>query len=114
MSTETAAFLLSIAGTLVAAGVLVVLYIWPALRKLPNDEALRILVLPHAFRFVGLAFLIDGVVSPELDSEITIPAAWGDSAPRFLRFCWSQRSRRAGSMLCRSLGSSISGVRSIS
>jgi hypothetical protein len=78
MSSDTAAFILNIAGTFVATGVLTGLYIWPAIRKLPNGEALRILALPHAFRFVGLAFLIDGVVSPELDSEITTPAAWGD------------------------------------
>jgi hypothetical protein len=71
-------FILSVAGTFVAFGVLTRLYIWPALRKLPRYEALKILALPHAFRFIGLSFLFPGVVSPELTSVISIPAAWGD------------------------------------
>jgi hypothetical protein len=71
-------FLLSVAGTFVAFGVLTRLYIWPALRKLPRFEALKILALPHAFRFIGLSFLFPGVVSPELTSVISTPAAWGD------------------------------------
>jgi hypothetical protein len=71
-------FILSIAGTFVAFWVLTSLYIWPALRKLPKYEALKILALPHAFRFIGLSFLFPGVVSPELTLAISIPAAWGD------------------------------------
>jgi hypothetical protein len=71
-------FILSVAGTFVAFGVLTRLYIWPALRKLPRYEALKILALPHAFRFIGLSFLFPGVVSSELTSVISIPAAWGD------------------------------------
>jgi hypothetical protein len=73
-----AVFILSVAGTLVAFSVLTGLCIWPALRKLANHEALKILALPHAFRFVGLSFLFPGVVSPELTSPFSIPAAWGD------------------------------------
>jgi hypothetical protein len=71
-------FILSVAGTFVAFGVLTKLYIWPALSKLPRYEALKILALPHAFRFIGLSFLFSGVVSPELTPAISIPAAWGD------------------------------------
>jgi hypothetical protein len=71
-------FFLSVAGTFVAFSVLTGLYIWPALRKLPKYEALKILALPHAFRFVGLSFLFVGVVPPELTSGFSIPAAWGD------------------------------------
>ena len=41
-------------------------YIWPALRGRPRAEALRPLLLLHAFRFVGLAFLVPGVVSADL------------------------------------------------
>ena len=44
----------------------------------PRAEALRPLLLPHAFRFVGLAFLIPGVVSPELPAAWARPAAYGD------------------------------------
>jgi hypothetical protein len=64
-------FILSVAGTFVAFGVLTGLYIWPALRKLPKYEALKILALPHAFRFIGLSFLFAGVVSPELTPAIS-------------------------------------------
>jgi hypothetical protein len=71
-------FLLSVAGTFVAFWVLTALYIWPAVRKLPTYQALKILTLPHAFRFMGLSFLFAGVVSPELPSMFSIPAAWGD------------------------------------
>jgi hypothetical protein len=71
-------FLLGIAGTLLASGAVAALYVWPALRKLPRHEALGILCLPHAFRFMGLSFLFPGVVSPSLPSAFAIPAAWGD------------------------------------
>lgn len=71
-------FFLNVVGIFLAFSVLAGLYIWPALRKLPSDEALKILALPHAFRFMGLSFLVAGVVSPELTSVFSIPAAWGD------------------------------------
>ena len=32
----------------------------------------------HGFRFIGLAFLVPGVVSPELPSAFARPAAYGD------------------------------------
>ena len=71
-------FILSVVGTFVAFSVLTRLYIWAAVRKLPTYEALKILTLPHAFRFIGLSFLFPGVVSPELPSTVSIAAAWGD------------------------------------
>ena len=71
-------FILSVVGTFVAFSVLTRLYIWAAVRKLPAYEALKILTLPHAFRFIGLSFLFPGVVSPELPSTVSIAAAWGD------------------------------------
>src|SRR5262249_1201293 len=36
------------------------------------------LVVPHTFRFVGLSFLVPGVVSPSLSSAFAVPAAYGD------------------------------------
>ena len=53
-------------------------YIWPALRDRPRTEALRPMLLLHAFRFVGLAFLVPGVVSPDLPAGFAQPAAYGD------------------------------------
>ena len=36
------------------------------------------LILLHCFRFVGLSFLVPGVVSPDLPSAWAVPAAYGD------------------------------------
>ena len=53
-------------------------YLWPALRAKPRAEALRPVLVLHAFRFVGLAFLVPGVVSPDLPDGFAHPAAYGD------------------------------------
>ena len=53
-------------------------YIWPTLRGRPRTEALRPVLLLHAFRYVGLAFLVPGVVSPDLPDAFARPAAYGD------------------------------------
>ncbi len=39
---------------------------------------MRPLLILHSFRFVGLAFLVPGVVSPDLPSAFAQPAAYGD------------------------------------
>jgi hypothetical protein len=62
----------------VAFGLVTTRYIWPRLRILERDDALVALVVPHAFRFVGLSFLVPGVVSPSLPSAFAVPAAYGD------------------------------------
>jgi hypothetical protein len=59
-------------------------YVWPALRGRPRTEALQPLLLLHAFRFVGLAFLVPGVVSPDLPDGFARPAAYGDFATSLL------------------------------
>src|ERR1700740_374296 len=53
-------------------------YIWPALRKRPSPENLKPFLLLHAFRFLGLAFVMPGVVSPELPATFAQPVAYGD------------------------------------
>src|SRR5690242_18551053 len=45
---------------------------------MPRSDALRPLLVVHTFRFVGLSFLVPGVVSPELPLEFARPAAYGD------------------------------------
>src|SRR5512145_932393 len=62
----------------VAWGMIGARYIWPALRGRPRAEALRPVILLHAFRYVGLAFLVPGVVSPHLPDAFARPAAYGD------------------------------------
>jgi hypothetical protein len=48
------------------------------LRDRPLMDALRTVLLLHSFRFIGLAFLIPGVVSPESPIAFARPAAYGD------------------------------------
>jgi hypothetical protein len=73
-----ALFGLSVLMSFVAFGLVTQLYIWPRLRRLERDEALVPLVVPHTFRFIGLSFLVPGVVSPSLPSAFAAPAAYGD------------------------------------
>src|SRR5262249_39221750 len=42
------------------------------------NDALASLVAPHMFRFIGLSFLVSGVVSSELPAAFAVPAAYGD------------------------------------
>jgi hypothetical protein len=71
-------FFTSIAFALIVWGIVAKQYIWPKLRSLPPAEALRPLLILHSFRFEGLAFLIPGVVSPDLPSVFAHSAAFGD------------------------------------
>src|SRR5215472_18733188 len=76
--TTAALFGLSILMNFVASGILTNLYILPRLRVMNREEALIPLVAPHMFRFVGLSFLVPGVVSSSLPSAFASPAAYGD------------------------------------
>jgi len=71
-------FFVSIAFSLVAWGIVAFSYIWPALRHRPRADALRPLLILHSFRFMGLAFLVPGVVSPDLPAAFAHSAAYGD------------------------------------
>lgn len=73
-------FFVSIAFAFIAWGIITARYLWPKLRSLPRAEALRPILILHSFRFVGLAFVVTGVVSPELPSAFAQPAAYGDIA----------------------------------
>jgi hypothetical protein len=53
-------------------------FLWPRLRGLPLHEAVRLILFLHLFRFVGAAFLIPGVVAPDLSRAFAAPAAYGD------------------------------------
>jgi hypothetical protein len=77
MSTQLC-FFVSIAFSLIAWGIVAARYFWPELRFQPRAEALRPLLVLHSFRFIGLAFLVPGVVSPDLPSVFARSAAYGD------------------------------------
>jgi hypothetical protein len=71
-------FFVSIAFSFVAWGIVTARYVWPELRLRRRAEALRPLLILHSFRFIGLAFLVPGVVSPDLPPAFAHPAAYGD------------------------------------
>jgi len=68
----------SIAFSFIAWGIVTARYIWPELRLRQRAEALRPVLILHSFRFIGLAFLVPGVVSPDLPPAFAHSAAYGD------------------------------------
>lgn len=55
-------------------------FLAPWLDQQPPREALFWLTLPHAFRYMGLVFLVPGVVARPLPDSFAVPAAYGDLA----------------------------------
>jgi len=53
-------------------------YVAPRLAALPLRVALIPLLLLHAFRHVGMVFLVPTVVGPSLPTAFAVPAAYGD------------------------------------
>lgn len=52
----------------------------PWLTQKTPHETLFWLALPHAFRHMGMVFLVPGLVAQPLPSNFAIPAAYGDLA----------------------------------
>lgn len=77
-------FGLSVLLSFCAFGVVTILYILPRLRVMSREDAITALVVPHSFRFIGLSFLVPGVVSPSLPPAFAMPAAYGDLAAAIL------------------------------
>ena len=66
--------------SLLAWGVIAGFLLSPRLAQLPQYKALLWLSLPHAFRHVGMVFLVPGVVDQPLPREFADPAAYDDLA----------------------------------
>src|SRR5215475_11596417 len=71
-------FGISVAFGLAAWGAVAWHYIWPALRERSSPGNLKPVLLLHGFRFLGLAFVVPGVVSAELPAAFARPVAYGD------------------------------------
>lgn len=71
-------FFTSIAFSFIAWGIVIARYVWPALRERQRAEALQPLLILNSFRFMGLAFLVPDVVSPDLPPVFAYSAAYGD------------------------------------
>ena len=59
-------------------------YLAPWLVEKPTRQALALLILPHAFRHIGLLFLVPGIVAQPLPTFFANTAAYGDLASAFL------------------------------
>ena len=73
-----ALFGISVGFGFIAWDIVAAQYFWPLLRSQAREDALRPLLLLHSFRYIGLAFLVKGVVAPELPAAFAVPAAYGD------------------------------------
>jgi hypothetical protein len=72
-------FGISVLASLASSAAIAALYVWPWLQTKDRSTALTLLVAPHMFlRFLGLSFLVPGVVSPSLSRAFAAPAAYGD------------------------------------
>lgn len=89
-------FVLQFVLSLVVVGLVAKWELAPRLARLPLADALFWLVLPHAFRHVGMVFLVPGVVAQPLPTDFATMAAYGDltagvlalTALVFLRSHW--------------------------
>jgi hypothetical protein len=73
-----ALFAISVVFGMAAWGAVAWHYMWPALRDRPSPQNLKPILLLHGFRFLGLAFVVPGVVSPDLPAAFGQPVAYGD------------------------------------
>jgi cbb3-type cytochrome oxidase subunit 1 len=71
-------FGVSVTFSLLASGAVAINYIWPRISKRALHSAERPLLHLHLFRFIGLAFIVPGVVGVNLESRFAEPAAYGD------------------------------------
>ncbi len=73
-----AIFLLQLILSLVVWGLIAKWLLAPWLEKKSPHDALFWLTLPHAFRYMGMVFLVPGVVARPLPGAFATPAAYGD------------------------------------
>lgn len=77
MTTQTI-FLLQFTLSLIVIGLLAKWVLTPWLANQSDHEALFWLTVPHAFRYIGMVFLVPGVVAQPLPDDFALPAAYGD------------------------------------
>jgi len=70
--------------SLVVMGLLAKWVLAPWLARQTQREALFWLTIPHAFRYIGMVFLVPGVVAEPLPDGFATPAAYGDLATGLL------------------------------
>jgi hypothetical protein len=70
--------------SLVVWGLIAKWLLTPWLETKSRHQALFFLTLPHAFRYLGMVFLVPGVVSQTMPASFAIPAAYGDLSTSIL------------------------------
>ena len=78
MMSSQAIFVLQLGLSLLVFGLLAKWVVSPWLANHSQREGLFWLTLPHAFRHMGMVFLVPGVVAQPLPEYFAIPAAYGD------------------------------------
>ncbi len=76
--TIEAIFFLQFALSLVVVGLLARWYVVPWLVDKPLEVALMALLVPHAFRHVGMAFIVPALNQPGMPLDFATAAAYGD------------------------------------
>jgi hypothetical protein len=76
--TTQAIFLLQFTLSLLVIGLIAKWVFWPWLASQSQRQALFWLTIPHAFRYIGMVFLVPGVVAQPLPDYFATPAAYGD------------------------------------
>jgi hypothetical protein len=77
-------------------------YVKPRLASLPLHSALQPLLTLHAFRHLGMVFLVPTVVGSALPAAFAVPAAYGDLLAGFLALV-AIVALRAGARIARPL-----------
>ena len=80
----TAIFLLQFAMTLLVVALIAFWYLAPWLSRLTATSALAILLLPHAFRHIGMSFLVPNLNNGVLPDAFATGASYGDLLSAFL------------------------------
>lgn len=75
---QRAIFPISVLMSLAAFGIVTAFYLGPFFSGMSTVVALQALVTVHTYRFIGLSFLLPGVVNEELSPKFAGPAAYGD------------------------------------
>jgi hypothetical protein len=93
---------ISVAFGFLAWGVFAAQYIWPTISRRERADALRPILVLHSFRYIGLAVLVPGVVSPELTATVFARGlAYGDFVTAILAFIAlaALRTRLSGTLV---------------
>lgn len=71
-------FVLQFVLSLLVTGLLARWYAVPWLTEKPLEVALTVLLIPHAFRHIGMAFLVPALNRPGMPADFATAAAYGD------------------------------------